>query len=258
MQIIEHGQGEHLQAAVESYRKARHRVALTGAGISVGSGIPDFRSEGGLWTLFSPEEYATIEVFLSSPGKAWELYRALGRVLIGKEANGGHHALARLEAAGLLQGVVTQNVDNLHQQAGSRNVLEIHGDHQHLRCIRCGHMEAVREEHYQGIDVPLCPGCAFPLKPNVVLFGENVRSLDAIYALLADCDLLLVLGTSTQIYPAAGLPDYVKRNGGLIYEFNSDPAPVDGFSVNHSRTDYYVIGDLSLTLPAFAEAVVSA
>jgi len=118
----------HLAEAVAVFRSALSAAALTGAGISVGSGIADFRSPGGVWTVFAPDEYATLDVFLRHPAKAWQLYREIGKSLIGKKPNCAHEVLADLETSGLLKGLVTQNVDNLHQAAGSRNVLEIHGD----------------------------------------------------------------------------------------------------------------------------------
>ena len=111
-------------------------MALTGAGISVESGIPDFRSAGGLWAVYDPQEYATIDAFLGDPEKAWKLYRAMGETIEGKEPNAGHRALADLEEAGRLACVITQNIDGLHQAAGSRSVIEIHGDHKHLQCLR--------------------------------------------------------------------------------------------------------------------------
>jgi NAD-dependent protein deacetylases, SIR2 family len=231
-------------------KTANKVMALTGAGISVGSGIPDFRSPGGLWTVFSPEEYATIEVFRRDPGKAWELFRALGKVLVGKQANDAHHALAGLEQQGLLHGVVTQNIDNLHQQAGSRMVFEIHGDHQHLHCLRCGEIVPVLPDHFQATDVPHCAVCDFPLKPNVVLFGEPVRDLDAIHACIVDCDVLLVIGTSAQVYPAAALPALVRQRGGRIMEFNREPA----LCARAGRDDFFFQGDVLRTLPPLAAA----
>ena len=194
-----------LTKAAAAMRTATKAVALTGAGISVGSGIPDFRSLGGLWTIFSPEEYATIDVFYRNPAKAWELYRALGKVLLGKKANPGHLALAELEQQGNLSGIITQTIDNLHQQAGSCRVFEIHGDHQHLHCLQCDLLQPLEAAHYQTTTVPRCEHCGFPLKPNVVLFGETVRDLEAINDFIKDCDLLLVIGTSAQVYPAAAL-----------------------------------------------------
>ena len=242
-----------LAEAAAALRTATKVVALTGAGISVASGIPDFRSAGGLWTHFSPEEYTTLEIFYRDPAKAWELYRALGKVLLGKRPNPAHRALAELEQEGVLNGVVTQNVDHLHQQAGSRRVFEIHGDHQHLHCLQCGHRRPLEAAHYQMTTVPRCPHCGFPLKPDIVLFGEEVHDLEAIHDFIKDCDLLLVIGTSAQVYPAAALPAMVRRNGGRIFEFNRVQALTSEKSERESRSkDVFFPGDLGLTLPRLA------
>jgi len=242
--------GKAYREAASLLKTANKAMALTGAGISVGSGIPDFRSPGGLWSDFSPEEYATIEVFLRQPAKAWELFRALGNVLVGKRANAAHHALAELERRGWLQGVVTQNIDNLHQQAGSSRVFEIHGNHQHLHCLQCGAIVPFVPDHLHTTTTPRCAACDFPLKPNVVLFGEAVRDLDAIHACLADCDLLLVIGTSAQVYPAAALPALVRQGGGRIMEFNREPA----LRNLTGRGDFLFQGDVLHTLPALVAA----
>jgi NAD-dependent deacetylase len=180
----------------------------------------------------------------------------MGRSLLGKKPNVGHTVLAEFEHQGLLKGVVTQNVDTLHQEAGSHNVLEIHGDHRHLHCLQCGHLTPVTEEHYQGKEVPRCHNCAFPYKPNVVLFGESVRHLHRIEELIATCDLLLVVGTSAQVYPAAGLPEMVKQQGGLIYEFNLEQSlSVPGSRRTMPLSDFFFQGDLGDTMPLFARAV---
>ncbi|MEJ2057804.1 MAG: NAD-dependent deacylase [Desulfofustis sp.] len=256
MNVIKSEDDRRLADAAALIRRSSKTVALTGAGISVGSGIPDFRSPGGLWSVFAPDEYATLEVFQRDPEKAWELYRALGKTLLGKVHNPAHRALAQLEERHLLAGVVTQNVDNLHQQAGSRAVLEIHGDHQHLQCLQCSHIEAVLDEHYQKGAIPHCPDCSAPLKPNVVLFGEPVRQMDAIERLTAGCELLLVIGTSAQVYPAAGLPLAVKHQGGVIFEFNREQAlGRDQFSGASMITDYFFEGDVERTLPMLLSEV---
>lgn len=249
--IIPKRNEEYLAEAVSAFTSARNIAALTGAGISVGSGIPDFRSTGGLWTRFAPEEYATIDVFLENPEKAWGLYRELGKKLLDKKPNKAHQVLADFEKSGFLKGIITQNIDNLHQSAGNRYVFEIHGDHQHLHCIQCGHLEPVEEDHYQMSDIPACADCSYPLKPNIVLFGENVRSFEEITFFIQHCDLLMVIGTSAKVYPAAGLPGMVKANGGTIFEFNMDPALAPGLS------DYFFAGDLGVTLPGFGEAVLA-
>jgi len=247
-----------LSQAVERFTTASKAVALTGAGISVDSGIADFRSPGGLWSVFSPDEYATLEVFQNNPQKAWQLYREMGRSLLDKKPNHGHRLLADFEKNGLLRGVITQNVDNLHQAAGSRRVLEIHGDHQHLHCLQCGLVTPVSEEHYRVVEVPHCQTCSYPFKPNVVLFGEQVRNLHSIQELLMRCDLLLVIGTSAQVYPAAGLPELVKQQGGLVYEFNREQSlSVPGSQGSIPLSDFFFQGDLAETLPMFGEAVAA-
>jgi NAD-dependent deacetylase len=255
--IIPHKNIEYLEEAAEKFREASCPAALTGAGISVNSGIADFRSPGGVWTIFSPEEYATLDVFHKNPQKAWKLYRALGKGLLGKKPNQAHKVLAELEEKDLLKGLVTQNVDNLHQAAGSKNVLEIHGDHQHLQCLQCDTIIRITESHYTMKDIPVCALCRFPLKPNVVLFGEAVRNMEEIEELIANCDLLLVIGTSANVYPAAGLPMLVKERGGLIYEFNLEQAlSVPEFTKSAPVTDYFFEGDLTSTLPLFGQSVM--
>ncbi|BCL59519.1 NAD-dependent deacylase [Desulfomarina profundi] len=246
-----------LEEAALKFRKADHPVALTGAGISVASGIADFRSRGGLWSRFSPEEYATLQVFLDNPEKAWKLYRTLGRELQDKKPNKAHLVLAELEKQHLLEGIVTQNIDNLHQAAGSSNVLEIHGDHNHLHCLQCGDRIEVRADHFTKSNIPRCSLCDYPLKPNIVLFGEQVHNLDSIQELIRSCDLLLVIGTSAQVYPAATLPHTVKQQGGLVYEFNREQTlSTSGLLGHFPLSDYFFHGDLGTTLPLFGAAVL--
>jgi NAD-dependent deacetylase len=260
-----------LPAAVEAFRRARSIAALTGAGISVESGIPDFRSNGGLWSEFPPDEYATLDVFYRNPAKAWRLYRALGRKLEGKQPNAAHQALARLEESGRLDVVITQNVDGLHQAAGSRNVIEVHGDHSHLQCVRCGWLGPVLPEHHdEAAGVPSCPDCNQAVKPNVVLFGEDARGMGEATPALHGCDLLLVIGTSAQVYPAAALPAIVKERGGLIFEFNLEETALTRGTVGGNwlglilpggaggtRSDYLFRGGAGQTLSRFAEAVLA-
>ncbi len=247
----------YLEEAARKFKKASHPVALTGAGISVASGIADFRSKGGLWSRFSPEEYATLQIFLENPEKAWELYRTLGKELLHKKPNRAHVILAELEKQNLLTGIVTQNVDNLHQAAGSSNVLEIHGDHNHLHCLQCGNLTEVCSDHFTGSNIPRCSLCDYPLKPNIVLFGEQVHNLDSIQELIHKCDLLLVIGTSAQVYPAATLPHTVKQQGGLVYEFNREQTlSTSGLSGHSPLSDYFFHGDLGTTLPLFGAAVL--
>ena len=247
---------EHLQEAVAVFKKAKNRVALTGAGISVESGIDDFRSPGGLWSKYSPEEYATLSVFKRNPEKAWRLYRELGRGLVGKKPNGAHLVLAELEEKGVLKGVVTQNIDNLHQDSGSCVVLEIHGDHRHLQCISCGDISILTMALLERDQIPRCTHCNHALKPNVVLFEENVRHIDEIYALLHRCDVLMVIGTSAQVYPAAAFPEQVKASGGYIFEFNIEETVLTRkSSFSGACSDYFFQGSASTMLQMFAKAL---
>jgi NAD-dependent deacetylase len=241
---------EHCGESVRRFRAAKKAVALTGAGISVESGIDDFRSPGGLWSRFPPDEYATMDVFRRNPEKSWRLFRALGSDLVGKKPNGAHLALAELEDEGCLRGIVTQNIDNLHQQGGSRTVLEMHGNHHYLQCPGCGIIRVLPDSLLHSDDVPHCHRCHAVVKPNVVLFGENVHCYDEIDDLLQDCDLLMVVGTSAQVYPAALLPDKVSRSGGLIYEFN-----IDTTALTAKRCDYFFQGPASVMLRRFLESL---
>jgi NAD-dependent deacetylase len=239
-----------LQAAADFLVRAHKTVALTGAGISVESGVPDFRSPGGLWSVFEPMEYGTLTCFLHDPDKAWRLYRALGETLVGKTFNPAHTALAQLEGRDLLAGVITQNIDGFHQAAGSRTVLEIHGEHRNLECLKCGELEPFAAEHLDPGPVPRCARCDYPLKPNLVLFEEPVRAMVAIEKLLQDCDLLLVIGTSAQVAPAALLPNSVLRRGGRILEFNVEPTDLTLTGLGDGGL--FIEGSAGTTLPELA------
>ena len=179
----------------------------------------------------------------------------LGQVLTGKKPNAAHYALAELENHGLLSGIITQNIDNLHQQAGSITVFEIHGDHQHLQCLQCDSLQLATEEAYHTVAIPRCNRCGFPLKPNVVLFGEQIRNIEGIHDFIAGCDLLLVIGTSAQVYPAAALPSLVHGKGGRIFEFNREQTlALTHFGSRLDATNFFFQGDANVTLPWLVNA----
>jgi len=252
VRILEDGTAEgDLDAVAGLILEADRPAALTGAGISVDSGIPDFRSPGGLWSVFDPTEYATLSCFLRDPDKAWKLYRALGRTLVGKRPNAAHIALSELERAGRLAGVITQNVDGLHQAAGSRAVLEIHGEHGKLECLACRRVERFLETHLEPGPVPRCAGCGHPLKPAVVLFEEPVRAMEAIEDLLRSTDLLLTVGTSAQITPACLFPAHVRAAGGHVIEFNLERELPESTLGSGGAC---VLGPASVTLPRVVDA----
>jgi NAD-dependent deacetylase len=221
-----------VERLAELIRSSSRTVALTGAGISVPSGIPDFRSPGtGLWENVDPMEVAHISVFLQDPQRFWSYYRPRFGMLADKEPNGAHRALAELEARGLLDAVVTQNIDTLHSKAGSRQVIEVHGTIETGSCWECK-TEYPLERVAQMFDeqgVARC-ACGGAVKPDVVLFGEMLpeRAMEDAHALCAGADLLLCVGTSLEVYPVAGLPEVTRRAGGSIAIVTIGPTPYDG------------------------------
>ncbi|NMB75866.1 MAG: NAD-dependent deacylase [Myxococcales bacterium] len=229
-------------------------AALTGAGISVESGIPDFRSPGGLWERFNPMEYATIDAFESDPGKVWQMLRELSRVVTEARPNPAHRALARLEELDLLSGIVTQNIDNLHQAAGSKNVIEFHGNGARLRCLLCGHMEDARaaEARFATEFPPLCPYCKVALKPDVVLFGEAIPE-DAgreAMRLVQRAAVLLVVGTSALVAPASYMPIVARKMGAALVEVN-----LEDTMLTRDYARYVLRGKAGEILPRLVAAV---
>jgi NAD-dependent deacetylase len=204
-------------------------VALTGAGISTESGVPDFRSASGVWAQYDPYEVASLAGFQRDPSRAWEFYgRRLG-VLADVEPNAGHLALAALERAGLLAAVITQNVDGLHQRAGSRDVIEVHGSIATASCVGCGRRER-REDVLALLPVPSCPDCGLVLKPDVVMFGELLpaAAVERSTVLARAAGSMVVVGSSLEVWPVAGLPEETLAHGGTLAIVNRDPTPYDG------------------------------
>jgi NAD-dependent deacetylase len=201
-------------------------VALTGAGVSTESGVPDFRSAGGIWERFDPYEVASIDAFRRDPERVWEFYSLRLDVLRNARPNAAHLALARLEEAGLVEAVVTQNVDRLHHAAGSRSVIEVHGSIGAAVCLGCGRRE---DDVRPLLPLPRCEQCGAVLKPAVVMFGEllPVDAIDRATALAQRARLLLVVGTSLEVWPVAGLPEETLARGGKIAIVNRDPTPYD-------------------------------
>jgi NAD-dependent deacetylase len=215
---------EQIRQVAEALVRWRHGVALTGAGISVDSGIPDFRSPGGLWERFNPMDYASIDAFRLDPIRVWTMLGELGELLRAARPNPGHVALARLERMGVLDGIVTQNVDNLHQAAGTRRVVEFHGNGSRLRCLRCDRVEPT--ERIDGLgQPPRCPSCAEVLKPDVVFFGEMIpeEAMRGSMELLNGCKVMLVVATSATIAPASMIPLAAKEQGAFLVELNLAP-----------------------------------
>jgi NAD-dependent protein deacetylase/lipoamidase len=230
-------------------------VVLTGAGISTESGIPDFRSATGIWARYDPMEYATIQAFRRHPAKVWDFYsnlllrRRLG-VLREAQPNPAHLALAELELRGLVEAVVTQNVDGLHQEAGSHRVVEVHGSIRTAGCLACGHREEL-ERVLELLPVPACERCEAVLKPDVVMFGELMpeAELERAFELARRARLLLVVGSSLEVYPVAGLPDEALAAGARLAIVNTGPTPYD------HRADLRIDAPAGQTLVAVVERI---
>lgn len=212
----------------DALHEAREVFVLSGAGLSVASGIPDFRSPGGLWERYPPQVYATIGSFHSDPRAFWQLQHELIPALQAVSPNPAHHALAALESAGVAMTIATQNIDGLHQSAGSKNVLELHGGKDWLVCLSCAREQALQDVVLKPPEPPLCPACEAPLKPKVVLFGETLpaKVLNAAFDAAARCDLCLVLGTSAVVEPAASLPFVASEAGAKLFEINLEETPL--------------------------------
>lgn len=210
--------------AIALLKSSRNCVALTGAGVSTESGIPDFHGKNGLWKRYDPVEYGTLGAFRANPEKVWRMLASL-LDLVNAEPNKGHRALASLEQQGVLTGVITQNIDGLHQKGGSRNVLEFHGSFETFSCLSCGDgydLAFVRRSSLP----PLCKSCGTILKPDIVFYDERIpdKVLTRAGEMLAGVDLLIVAGTSCQVQPAASIPYTVRNSGGDIIEINREPA----------------------------------
>lgn len=217
----------------ELIRNSGSVVALTGAGISVPSGIPDFRSPGtGLWENVDPMEVAHIDAFRRDPEKFWGFYGDRFQTLEAKLPNGAHGALARLERAGLLKAVITQNIDRLHVKAGTRELIEVHGTIDHSSCLVCGAVYPLADvrarQRCDRAGVPRCD-CGLPLKPDVVLFGEYlpVDALGRAEELAAGADLMLCVGSSLEVYPVADLPARTLAGGGQLAIVTRGTTPFD-------------------------------
>lgn len=234
--------------------QARHAVALTGAGVSTPSGIPDYRSPGvGLWERIDPMKVASIYAFRRNPQAFYNWIRPLAATLLKAEPNPAHYALAALEASGRLKAIVTQNIDGLHQRAGARDVLELHGHLREATCIHCHRIlpiQGILDDFLASEDVPHCPECNGVLKPNVVLLGEQLPGavIDAAMEHARKADLMLVAGSSLGIVPASHLPLMAHKHGGRLILVNLTPTPVDDLA------DVVIHGDVAEVLPCIAQA----
>ncbi|MGH3039675.1 MAG: SIR2 family NAD-dependent protein deacylase [Gaiellaceae bacterium] len=207
-------------------------VVLTGAGVSTESGVPDFRSASGIWAEFDPREYATLGAFRRDPEKVWRFYAPRFAMLTAAEPNAAHLGLAALERRGLVRAVVTQNIDLLHERAGSQDVIEVHGSIRTSSCPGCGERSALADvvPLIEGHGAPPCPACGAILKPDVVFFDELLPegAMERATALVEEAGLLLVVGSSLEVYPVADLPRATLAAGGKVAVVNRTPTWVDG------------------------------
>jgi len=243
-----------IRRAAELVGQSKYTIALTGAGISTPSGIPDFRSQGtGLWANYNPMEIATIYAFRHRPEEFFKWIRPLAHQMVEAQPNAAHRALADLERAGRLAAVITQNIDGLHQRAGTSAVVELHGNIYTATCMRCYQVYSSDAFLHPLIDegrMPLCPACGNVLKPNAILFGEAlpVQALIAAKRAITRCDLMLVAGSSLEVAPAADLPMLAVSRQARLIIINRDPTHLD------HQGDVIIHDDLAVVLPQIAAA----
>jgi NAD-dependent deacetylase len=242
-----------IERAAEIISNARHVTAFTGAGISVESGIPPFRGPNGLWNKYDPK-FLDIYYFNRDPEKSWKLIKEIFYDFFGKaKPNAAHFALAELEKLGLLKAIITQNIDNLHQEAGSQTVYEFHGNSRQLTCTNCGAIYPASEKLLETLP-PRCEKCGGILKPDFIFFGEPIpepaRSKSFEEAELAD--VFLVIGTTGEIMPASLIPREAKSNGATIIEINTEPS-----NYTYEITDVFLKGKATEKTSELVEAIKS-
>jgi NAD-dependent deacetylase len=233
---------------IEVLQEASRVAILTGAGISAESGIPTFRGEDGLWKKYRPEELATPAAFSQDPKLVWEWYDWRRGIIGQKEPNPGHEVIARWEETFPTVSLITQNIDGLHQKAGSKNIWELHGNIWKLRCTEEGTITENYETPLKEIP-PLCPNCGALLRPHIVWFGESLSStiLQKSIQLSSECDVMFVIGTSAVVQPAASLPFEASEAGAMIVEINLDPTPLSLYA------DFSIRGKSGEILPLIDE-----
>ncbi|UCE41302.1 MAG: NAD-dependent deacylase [Candidatus Aminicenantes bacterium] len=239
---------DNIKALASDIQNVQNIVAFTGAGISAESGVPTYRGEGGLWTKYDPSKYASIGYFLQDPSYYWNFFKDVRYPILKKvKPNKAHLALFEMEKAGNLKTVITQNIDGLHQEAGSTSVIELHGTTRTIICMDCSKKYTLAEAFAKLAEQipPLCSECRGILRPDVVFFGEmlNPEILQDAYAAAASCELLLAVGSSLVVYPAADIPLRAKRAGAKLAIINKGGTPLD------SVADFVINEAAGLVLP---------
>jgi NAD-dependent deacetylase len=246
-----------IEFAADLFRQSKHAVVLSGAGLSTPSGIPDFRSTGtGLWSRDEPLEVASLSTFRAYPEIFYKWFRPLATQIFYARPNPAHDALSGLETAGRLNSIITQNIDILHQKAGSKNVIEVHGTMRTLSCAQCYHQVAadpyIAPFAEQGV-IPHCPQCGYVLKPDVILFGEQLPQSAWFRAQqeARACDLMMVVGSSLEVLPVAGLPMQALDRGAHLIVINNTETYIN------IRADVAIMEDVATIIPAIAERVIN-
>ncbi|MDL2286388.1 NAD-dependent deacylase [Desulfococcaceae bacterium OttesenSCG-928-F15] len=237
--------------AAARLKKCRHVVALTGAGISVESGIPDFRSAGGLWEKYDPSEYAHIDAFYRKPNQVWQMLSDMYELLHPAKPNPAHLALADMERDGVLKEIITQNIDSLHQKAGNTRVIEFHGHFRTLKCESCGARKKTEEISVEELP-PLCAKCGRAMRPEIVFFGEGIppKAYEDAMQAVSLCDGLIIIGTSAVVAPASYLPGIARDRGAFILEVNLETTPL-----SRKIVDLHIGGSAGSILPLLVEAI---
>jgi len=241
---------EPILKARDAISRAEKLLVFTGAGISKESGVPTFREADGLWEKFKAEDFATPDAFKRNPREVWKWYRERRALALKVKPNPGHYAVARFEEAHEDFLVATQNIDNLHTRAGSKNVIELHGNIMHSYCMKCSHKVDESETELEG-DVPTCPkeGCNGLMRPKVVWFGEQLdpHDLERSFQFASECDCCIVIGTSGLVYPAAQIPFLARRNDATIIDVNPEPSAITPIA------DYFLAGPAGQIMPQLVE-----
>ncbi len=235
--------------------KSKNAIALTGAGISTESGIPDFRGEGGIWEKYQADIYGNIQSFLKDPSKFWEMAKKVAPMLFSAKPNKGHVALAELEKLKIIKAIITQNIDELHQKAGSVLVYEIHGNINRFNCLGCRGSytkdEIVRKLKKDHEYPPLCEVCSAPLKPSVVLFGECLPTFELYQsqALAQKADVMLIVGSSLSVAPSCDLPLYTLKQDGKLIIINDKSTELD------EKAEIVIKNKIGVILPLILEEI---
>ena len=241
---------ELITRAARDIAKAKKVVALTGAGMSVESGIAPFRGKGGIWEKYDPVEYAYIDTMRTNPGKCWILLSEMQKEILKASPNAGHLSLAELEKLGFLSSIITQNVDGLHHEAGNKKVIEFHGNHREAYCMECNTRMKAEEISLETLP-PRCE-CGGVLRPDVVFFGEAIP-YDALTSSNEDarsCNVMLVIGTSAEVQPAASLPGVARTSGATVIEINIEATAF----TSHTST-YFIKGKSGEILPKILDTL---